>query len=60
MIISDQTSLVNKSQRLIIKIGSALLVDSDTGEIRYDWLEKMADDIANLRSRNKEVIIVSS
>ena len=60
MIISDQTGLVNKSQRLIIKIGSALLVDSDTGEIRYNWLEKMADDIANLRSRNKEVIIVSS
>ena len=60
MIISDQTGLVNKSQRLIIKIGSALLVDSETGEIRYNWLEKMADDIANLRSRNKEVIIVSS
>ena len=52
---SDQTGLVSKSQRLIIKIGSALLVDSDTGEIRYNWLEKMADDIANLRSRNKEV-----
>ena len=30
MIVSDQTGLVSKSQRLIIKIGSALLVDSDT------------------------------
>ena len=60
MIVSNQADLVKESQRLIIKIGSALLVNSETGEIRFNWLEKMADDIANLRSREKEVIIVSS
>ena len=60
MMISDGMSLINQSKRLIIKIGSALLVDEKSGHIRYGWLEKLADDIANLRSRNKEVIIVSS
>ncbi|MEC7806344.1 MAG: glutamate 5-kinase, partial [Pseudomonadota bacterium] len=60
MMIFDGMSLINQSKRLIIKLGSALLVDEKSGHIRYGWLEKLADDIANLRSRNKEVIIVSS
>ncbi len=48
------------ARRLIVKIGSALLVDEDSGEIRHDWLDALADDIADCRSRGQEVLVVSS
>ena len=48
------------SRRLIVKIGSALLVDELTGEIRTRWLTGLAADIAGLRSRGVEIVIVSS
>ncbi len=48
------------ARRLIVKIGSALLVDEDSGEIRHDWLDALADDIAKCRSRGQEVLVVSS
>ena len=48
------------SRRLIVKIGSALLVDELTGEIRTHWLTGLAADIAGLRNRGVEIVIVSS
>jgi|TARA_R100000501_G_scaffold14813_2_gene26882 glutamate 5-kinase len=45
--------------RLVLKLGSALLVDT-AGEVRRDWLATLIDDIADLRARGTEVIIVSS
>lgn len=47
------------AKRLIVKIGSALLVD-DAGRIRSDWLDGLAQDIARLRGRGVEIIIVTS
>ncbi len=48
------------AKRLIVKIGSALLVDQDSGGIRRKWLDALADDVGALRARNVEVILVSS
>jgi len=48
------------AKRLIIKIGSAILVDSETGQLREDWLESLSDDIAALKANGKEIVIVSS
>ncbi|MFD1951250.1 glutamate 5-kinase [Sphingomonas arantia] len=45
--------------RLIIKIGSALLVDAD-GSIRRDWLATVAADIAAAHAAGQQVVIVSS
>ena len=55
-----KTPILAAKGRLVVKIGSALLVEERTGEIRHEWLNKLADDIANLKSRGKEVLIVSS
>ena len=49
-----------KAKRLVVKIGSALLVDDATGRIRRDWLDALADDVAELRQRGRQVILVSS
>ena len=49
-----------QAKRLVIKIGSVLLVDQDNGRIRRAWLDALADDVAALKRRGAEVILVSS
>jgi glutamate 5-kinase len=48
------------ARRLVIKVGSALLVDEEKGDIRRAWLDALADDIARLKKRGVEVLLVSS
>ncbi len=48
-----------KYNRIVIKIGSALLVDRSTG-LRTQWLASVASDIAKLRGNGKEVLVVTS
>ena len=47
-------------KRLVVKIGSALLVEESRGEIRRAWLDALADDVAALRKHGTEVLLVSS
>jgi glutamate 5-kinase len=47
-------------RRLTIKIGSALLVDAETGRPRQAWLKSLAEDIAALKSEGRDVVVVSS
>ncbi len=48
------------AKRLVIKIGSALVVDQTQASLRMSWLTAIAADIAALRARGVEVIVVSS
>ncbi len=48
------------AKRLVVKIGSALLVDAETGALRRDWLASLAADVARIRARGTDVILVSS
>jgi glutamate 5-kinase len=48
------------AKRIVVKIGSSLLVDASTGALKQDWLGALADDIATLRKECKEAIVVSS
>ncbi len=48
------------ARRIVVKIGSSLLVDSAAGALKTDWLNGLSDDITALRKRAKEVIVVSS
>ena len=51
---------VAAARRLVVKIGSVLLVDEATGAIRRPWLDALADDVAAARARGQEVVLVSS
>ena len=51
---------LNKAKRVVIKIGSALLVDRDTGALKSIWLKGLADDVAMMKARGQDVILVSS
>ncbi len=48
------------AKRMVIKIGSALLVEQQTGTIHRTWLNALAEDIAGLVRDGSEVILVSS
>jgi glutamate 5-kinase len=54
------SSPLANARRLVVKIGSALLVDKATGRLHREWLTALADDVALLRGRGTEVLIVSS
>jgi glutamate 5-kinase len=48
------------ARRIVVKIGSALLVDRATGRLRSTWLNSIADDVKALVADGREVILVSS
>src|ERR1017187_9652752 len=48
------------AKRIVVKVGSALLVDAEKGRLNRSWLESFAADVARLRKRGQEVILVSS
>jgi len=47
-------------RRIVVKVGSVLLVDEEQGAIHREWLAALAEDIADLRTRGAEVLLVSS
>ncbi len=51
---------LSSARRLVIKIGSALLVDGESGRLRRDWLNALADDIHRLHTDGVQVAVVSS
>jgi len=54
------SSPLASARRIVVKIGSALLVEDAQAEPRAAWLASVAADIARLRARGLEVIVVSS
>jgi len=53
-------SLIQNSKRIVIKIGSAILADEKTGQIKSEWLDTVCEDISSLINDGKEIAIVSS
>jgi glutamate 5-kinase len=51
---------LREARRLVVKVGSALLVDGRTGQLNRTWLESLADDISAAAARGQQVIVVSS
>ncbi len=56
----DLNKFFSSYKRIIIKVGSSLLVDKKTRKIRSDWLAAFSKDVSSLLKINKEIIIVSS
>ena len=48
------------ARRIVVKVGSALLVDPADGRFRAEWVAGLAADLARLRARGQEVLLVSS
>lgn len=54
------SSPLTQARRIVVKVGSALLVDQETGHINRAWLETVIQDLMRLRERGQQVILVSS
>jgi len=57
---APHTSPLQRARRVVVKIGSALLVDGATGRLNRGWLETLVADVVRLRRQGKEVVLVSS
>ena len=55
-----QSTDLAAGRRVVIKIGSDLLVDDERGTVHRHWLETLAEDLAVCRGRGQELVIVSS
>jgi glutamate 5-kinase len=56
----SNTPLLTDFRRIVVKVGSSLLVDSSAGGLRRDWLASLAVDIAGLHRQKCDVLVVSS
>ena len=51
---------LSSSKRLIVKIGSSLIIDNSVGKVRKSWLESLAFDVLSAKKRGTDVVLVSS
>jgi glutamate 5-kinase len=56
----DKAPSLADFRRLVVKVGSSLLVDSDGGRLHDAWLASLVDDIAKLHRSKRDVLVVSS
>jgi glutamate 5-kinase len=56
----DSAAPLTQARRIVVKVGSALLVDGETGRVNRAWLETLVEDLLRLRKRGQRVVLVSS
>lgn len=57
---SDSVMRLTQARRVVVKVGSALLVDADSARLNRAWLESLVEDLLRLRKRGQRVVLVSS
>jgi glutamate 5-kinase len=55
-----QVPSLARFHRIVVKVGSSLLIDSSRGAVKQTWLEALLTDIADLHRRGVTVLVVSS
>ena len=53
-------ALIEAARRITLKVGSSLLISSSGDGVRQDWLDALAEDIATLRGKGRQIVLVSS
>jgi glutamate 5-kinase len=54
------TPRLDDFRRIVVKVGSSLLVDSQAGKLNEAWLASLADDLAALHGDKRDLLVVSS
>src|SRR4051812_26961372 len=54
------TPALTDFRRIVVKVGSSLLVDAAAGRVNETWLASLADDIARLHEEKRDILVVSS
>jgi glutamate 5-kinase len=56
----SKTPSLKDFRRIVVKVGSSLLVDQAAGALKRDWLNGLAADIAALHKDKRDLLVVSS
>src|SRR5271166_25647 len=56
----SQTPTLSSFRRIVVKVGSSLLVDSAAGGLKHEWLASLAADVASLHKEKRDLLVVSS
>jgi glutamate 5-kinase len=57
---SRKTPVLGHFRRIVIKVGSSLLVDAAAGRVNEAWLASLAADVAGLHKDKRDMLVVSS
>src|SRR5215212_10110557 len=57
---SRKSPALTDFRRIVVKVGSSLLVDSAAGRVNEAWLASLADDVARLHGEKRDILVVSS
>ena len=57
---SIKLDAINDAKRIVLKVGSSLLINNRSGKINTAWIKSLAENISYLISNKKEILIVSS
>ncbi|MDB5451493.1 MAG: proB [Caulobacteraceae bacterium] len=57
---TGQGGALSGAKRVVVKVGSALLVDEASGSVDRAWLTAFCADVARMRARGQQVLVVSS
>ena len=57
---SNPDSVLASARRIVVKVGSSLLVDQESGRLNRSWLETLIEDLVRLHRRGQQPILVSS
>src|SRR5450631_2931100 len=55
-----KTPTLSSFRRIVVKVGSSLLVDAAAGSLKREWLASLAADIAALHKEKRDILVVSS
>jgi glutamate 5-kinase len=55
-----KTPHLDDFRRIVVKVGSSLLVDAKAGKLNDAWLTSLAADLAALHGKKRDVLVVSS
>jgi glutamate 5-kinase len=59
-VMTKKLPVIADFRRIVVKIGSSLLVDAQAGRVKEAWLASLVADVAKLHKEDREVLIVSS
>jgi glutamate 5-kinase len=57
---SAKSPVIRDFRRIVVKVGSSLLVNSEGGRLNYEWLASLAQDLAELHKEQRDILVVSS
>jgi glutamate 5-kinase len=57
---SGKLPTLKNFRRIVVKVGSALLIDAAGGQVKHAWLASLVEDLAALHGERRDVLVVSS